>query len=124
MANEVLWDIANLLIRISALLLINKIFGHLERVRYVVYTLVIFAILHSLAVLLVALLICRPIAAAWDVSIHGHCGPQVLCYVVLEIAGALLDVVILIIPPPLIWRLQITRRRALGISCTLSTGVL
>ena len=124
MANEVLWDIANLFIRISALLLIKKIFLFLWYVRYLVNIVIIFATLHSLAVLTVALLICRPMAAAWDTSINGTCGQQVLSYVILEIVGGLIDIVILMIPPPIVWKLLLRWPRRLGISIVLSTGVL
>ena len=74
--------------------------------------------------MLLTVLICHPIAAAWDSTLTGECGSQVVAYVVLEAVAALIDMVILIVPIPLIWRLHMSWQRKLATSMLLSVGVL
>lgn len=61
---------------------------------------------YSLAILLDIFLICRPLEAAWDTSIHGEIGNQVLSYLLLEVFGLLIDLTILAMPSFLIYKLD------------------
>lgn len=61
---------------------------------------------------------------AWDTSISGECGNQLLSYVLLEIFGLLIDLAILVTPPPLIYRLHMPWKRKASVSGMLSVGVL
>jgi hypothetical protein len=68
---------------------------------------------------------CHPIAAAWDPLI-----PNARCLNVetLNTASAAVnsvsDIVILLLPQPIIWNLQMSLRKKIGISATFSTGLL
>ncbi|KAL6712919.1 hypothetical protein ACLMJK_009474 [Lecanora helva] len=124
-ANEVLWATAGALIRANNLLLIRAIFDVKTSIRWLVLILLVLLALHSMVTLLITLLICHPISAAWDTSIKGECGDQILSYVLLESVGALLDLIILLIPFRLLmFGLQITLERKLRVLSVLSTGLL
>ena len=124
MANEILWTLVNGLMRFVAIMTIVAIFGSVKWIRYTSLSLSIMVGLHSLATVLTTLLICRPVAAAWDSDVSGECGDQVVAYVVLESVGALTDLMILIIPIPEIWKIRRPRQQKLGVSILLSVGVL
>ena len=124
MANEILWTLVNGLMRFAAIISIVTIFGHIEWLRYSSLGLSVVVGLHSLATVLTTLLICRPVAAAWDSDISGECGDQVVAYVVLESVGALLDLMVLIIPVLAIWKSQMSLQKKIGVSVLLSAGVL
>ena len=124
MANEILWTLVNGLMRLAAIMAIDRMFGTFKSVRYSTLGLSVVIGLHSLATVLTTLLICRPVAAAWDSDVSGECGDQVVAYVALESVGALIDLVILIIPIPVIWKLQFCQQKKLGVSILLSVGVL
>ena len=124
MANEILWTLVNGLMRFVAIMTIVAIFGSVEWIRYTSLGLSIMVGLHSLATVLTTLLICRPVAAAWDSDVSGECGDQVVTYVVLESVGALTDLIILILPIPAIWKTHLPRQQKLVVSILLSVGVL
>lgn len=125
MANEILWTLVNGLMRFIAILAIVTIWGPLKWIPYTSLALSIVIGLHSLATVLTTLLICRPVAAAWDSNVSGECGNQVVAYVALESVGALIDLVILIIPILAIWwKLRMSPQKKLGVSILLLAGVL
>ena len=123
MANEVLWGLANTLIRASALSTIGKLLPR-RNIRVLTYILMTLTIILGLVVLMVSVLICRPVTAAWDIEISGQCGNQTMAYVFLELSGALMDVAILTIVPTMIYSLQIPRRKKLAPSVLFSLGAL
>ena len=126
MANEVLWMLINTLLRITALSLVYKIFDriHPAQNRLITWGLMVVSVLYGLAALLVIFLICHPLAAAWNASIHGSCGDQVVSYVALEIIGALIDLAILIAPLPHLICSQVQWRRKIVTAAWLSAGSL
>ena len=124
MANEVLWGLVNTLIRVISLLVIERIFGFNRVLRSSFRGLLVLSGLHGLTLMLVVFLICRPIAAAWDSSVIGECGNQVVSYVSLEAIGALIDLVILALAPPMIFRLHIPWKKQVLYSSLLSVGIL
>jgi hypothetical protein len=67
-------------------------------------------------------LMCVPLNYLWDRSIDGHCFdiPDYLRYIAL--VNIVTDVVMLVLPLPLIWKLRISRNVKLGLTCTFATG--
>lgn len=108
----------------SAVSSIQKIFGHLKRIQSIAPWLLVSSILYGLVVLLEVFLICRPMAVDWNAAVAGSCADQIVSYLVLEILGLLLDSIILVVPIPCIWRLQMRRARKLSLSIIFSIGVL
>ena len=80
--------------------------------------------IYGIAIILEALLICRPISAAWDQSIRGSCGNEVTAYATLEICGLIIDLAIAIYPIPLVCQLDIVPRKKIGIIIIFSIGIL
>ena len=124
MANEILWTLVNGLMRIVAIMAIATLSEIFEWVRYTLLGLSVVVGLHSLATVLTTLLICRPMAAAWDSNVSGECGNQVVAYVALESVGALIDVMVLITPIRAVWSLLLSRQNKLRFSILLSVGGL
>ncbi|KAL2047342.1 hypothetical protein N7G274_001363 [Stereocaulon virgatum] len=123
LANETLWGLANSLLRISALLSIKAMFCPLPDGRERMGNgLIVATALHGIAVVLEVFLICRPIAAAWDNNFAGMCGDQIVSYVVLEILGLLIDLVILVLPVWSLAKLEYSLRRKAGLSFVFSGG--
>jgi hypothetical protein len=59
------------------------------------------------------LVACRPIAAYWDVKIHGECLNLVTFTYFTNISNLCTDVIIFLMPVPMIWNLQLPTRRKL-----------
>ena len=62
---------------------------------------------NTLAYDLVAIFQCIPIKASWDTSIHRTCVDLATEYFVAGITNVLTDITIIVLPLPLIWRLQV-----------------
>jgi len=82
----------------------------------------VLCILYGLVVLLEFFLICRLMAVDWDAHVEGACGDQVLSYLVHEILGFLIDLVILILPLPFIWGLKMATATKVHVTVVFSVG--
>ena len=68
---------------------------------------------------------CSPIAYGWDVTIPGgHCANRDAGYLVVGIVDAVTDLLILILPMPMIWKLQIPRVRQVSLVVIFSIAIL
>ena len=123
LANETLWGIVNALFRLAASLFLHRLFP-LGACRISTSILAIVSTLHGLATFLEVFLICHPISAGWDLSMTGDCGNQVSSFLILEIIGLLIDVVLLIIPPLIIRHLQMSFLQKLHLSGLFLAGSL
>ncbi|KAI1415153.1 hypothetical protein F5Y13DRAFT_156749 [Hypoxylon sp. FL1857] len=93
--------------------------------RYQSAFLISISIMHGIAALITAILICRPIHASWDSDIPGGtCGNQAAAYVGLEACGLLIDIAILALPFRPVLTLQLPTRQKLNVLLLLSAGVV
>lgn len=67
---------------------------------------------------------CRPVSYNWNKSLHGTCHDPAVAYLLAGITNLVLDVIIVYIPMPLLWRLQMSTTKKLGISAMFSLGVM
>lgn len=75
--------------------------------------------------ILVAFLICRPLAFNWDQTIPGgHCGNEMAAYIAAHTINFVLDVSLAILPMPVLWGLQMSTRKKVEISIMFSLGTL
>jgi hypothetical protein len=76
------------------------------------------------AAIIAANLSCIPQNAIWDVTVHGKC----FNYKAMEMAGAAInlvsDLIILILPQRVIWTLNMSTSRKLGVSFIFAIGIL
>ena len=82
-------------------------------------------VMFYLALILFQLLACRPIAHAWDPLILGTCVPNKLVVHIISAAiNTASDLIIIIMPQPVIWRLNISNKRKWGLSAVFLLGGL
>jgi hypothetical protein len=82
-------------------------------------------IVWCLSVILCSFLLCRPFAFNWDQSIpDGHCGNQILSYVLTGSFNILTDVIVLTLPLPMIWKLQMQFRNKVALTIVFAIGFL
>jgi hypothetical protein len=68
---------------------------------------------------------CRPIAAAWDFTIqNGSCIQVRTLFLFATVFSVLTDVLLCVIPMPLIWRLKISMQDKIGISGLFGLGLV
>lgn len=92
--------------------------------KWIARALLVLSILYGLVVFLEVFLICRPMAVDWNAYVDGTCGDQTVSYLILEVLGLLLDLSIVALPFPGIWKLVLSRAHKMSISIFFSIGVL
>lgn len=75
------------------------------------------------AIILQAFLICKPLAYNWNLSIKGgRCGNQNQGFLAQAITNLLLDVMIVSLPLPVLWGLQMRAGKKVSITIMFSIG--
>ncbi|CAF9919204.1 MAG: hypothetical protein ALECFALPRED_001085 [Alectoria fallacina] len=70
-------------------------------------------------------LICRPISYRWDFSIKGaSCGDEKKLSLFIAIVNFLQDVIVVVLPMPVLWQLQMAVSRKASLTCMFGMGIL
>ena len=79
----------------------------------------------TLMTFLLAFLLCRPLDYTWNLlPTAGHCGDQRSAYAAVGIIDIGTDVMILILPLPMIWTLQLPKTTRTALTFLLCLGIL
>ncbi|KAI1328456.1 hypothetical protein F5Y16DRAFT_398387 [Xylariaceae sp. FL0255] len=81
-------------------------------------------LLSYIAIFITLNLNCRPFAKIWDKSLKGTCIDLRTIHLAAAIVDLVLDLAILILPQRIIWKLQMSRPKRLGISTVFTIGIL
>ena len=79
---------------------------------------------YFLSVVLESFLFCHPIAFNWDKSIDGTCTDPSLAYLMAAITNLLIDAIIVLLPIPVLWTLQMPLFQKVAITGMFSLGLL
>ena len=81
-------------------------------------------VLFLTAIILTTCLICRPIAYRWDRTIDGgHCGEQKHFDMFVAVFNLLLDLTTVVLPMPILWRLQMALGKRVALTLIFGMGV-
>ncbi|KAF2681996.1 hypothetical protein K458DRAFT_371306 [Lentithecium fluviatile CBS 122367] len=114
------------LVKISFLDLFISIFASADRFRVVANALMGITASYGVSFTIVTLAGCQPFDANWDKLSH----PDYKCintskfYVVQGAIGAVLDILILLLPLPIIWKLQLKTSKKVGLTIVFTVGIL
>ncbi|KAL8798701.1 MAG: hypothetical protein Q9182_006452 [Xanthomendoza sp. 2 TL-2023] len=92
--------------------------------RFAAYTLIVVVTLWMIQQLLASLLLCQPISYNWDASVNGHCGNVAVNCLAGAAVNTFTDILILILPMPIIWRLHVPLRNKIILSLIFGLGSL
>lgn len=82
-------------------------------------------IINGLVFIIAILTQCQPLRYYWDRSIPGgHCVSYQDGYLTSSIVNMIMDIMVIVLPVRVIWRLQMTRRRKIAISLVFGLGAL
>lgn len=76
-----------------------------------------------LVCILVIALLCRPIQSNWDLELHGVCGNYVAANYFSAIFNILIDIWVVFLPLPLIWKLQLSAQKKGVLTACFSLGL-
>ncbi|KAI1123324.1 hypothetical protein F5Y10DRAFT_270188 [Nemania abortiva] len=110
------------LAKTSILLLILRLFSSIRWLCYATYVLITYIWLWSATELLLTIFQCIPIAAQWDRSLGGTCINQVVYFRAISALSTVHDLAMLILPLPVVWKLQLETRRKIALSGVFLVG--
>lgn len=109
-------------VKLALLLIIIRVFGavHKKTLRGI-YVLIAINVLYYVSGVFIKIFICWPIPAYW-LSQPGKCMDQSAIITADAIISVISDLVILVLPTPLTWSLQVSKKRRLRITGMLCAG--
>ncbi|KAM0270896.1 hypothetical protein ACHAQH_009258 [Verticillium albo-atrum] len=121
---QFLWVLSLSLCKISILLLYLQLFP-VAHIVWVSYTTIGVIIAWAIATILAGSFICRPFAMNWDQTIPGGtCGNQVTSFTVTGIINLVTDVVVLVLPMPLLYKLQLATYKKVTLIAVFGMGAV
>ncbi|OJK02335.1 hypothetical protein ASPACDRAFT_41160 [Aspergillus aculeatus ATCC 16872] len=121
---EILWNAGTTSIRISMMLFYQQLFHPVRTFCKLTMVLIGINIANFITVFIIALSICQPMSYVFLRVGKGHCG-NAMAYETYTAASAILfDGLVVVLPMPLLWRLQIKTSKKWGLSLVLGLGVV
>ncbi|KAF1973739.1 hypothetical protein BU23DRAFT_598852 [Bimuria novae-zelandiae CBS 107.79] len=122
MAFAMIWNVTVCFSKLSVLFMYATLFVQESLLRWGRY-IGIFVITWNVADIIAALVICKPIARNWDLTVPGTCGSQPKFYTSMGVINIVTDVAILGLPLPYLFSLQMPLRRKIMATGMLTIGV-
>lgn len=79
---------------------------------------------YFVSVLLEGFLLCQPVQFNWDKTIPGECHNENLAYLLAGITNLIIDVLVVVLPIPMLWGLQMPLTKKIGVIGMFSLGFL
>ena len=124
LAADIVWAAANTSVRIAVLHFYMTIFRSSRAFLTVAYTLFVLVVAFGVGIVVSDVLTCRPLAKYWNPLRSGVCENSRASLVALSSCNIIADVLIVLLPLPMVWRLQITTRRKIELSIIFALGFL
>lgn len=117
MACELIYVTCLFTIKISILSLYYRLFSSLSRTfNTAVYVVAGLTVVGWVTAFLIFVLQCKPVAYAFDQSMKGHCVDFNAMCVVTSAINVVINILLLTLPLPVVWHLQVSKCRKLAIS--------
>ena len=120
-ATEVMYSPAIAAVKFSVLLLYRRLFPN-RHFRIVLWCVGIVILCYTITQTLVIVFACQPVKAAWDPFVKGTCVRVNVNAIIIGSLNVITDVVTVILPMPLLWRLKISLEQKLQLMGIFLTG--
>lgn len=123
---DILYSLALFFTKFSLMLLILRVFCSVDRDTFYWLTqaLIVVNSLFYLLFFFIPIFVCSPRSKIWNPDIPGHCLRIKDLYLASAIFNSFSDIAMLSVPLYLIWKLQMSVRRKVGVSLIFLTGAL
>ena len=123
-AQTIIYAVGLYFVKLSLLILLYRVFGVNRHFRWANYALVAFWTVYSLTITLVGFFQCTPVHKAWAPEVDGHCLNLVELGVASGYINIATDLLILLLPIPMVWSLQLSAKIRLAVMAIFATGIL
>ena len=120
--SPVLWTSAVTTIRAAMILLYIEVFP-IRSFSIPCYTILVINVAFGASAIIANCLICRPINYRWGLNSVGSCGDQKALDMDIAILNLLLDVVVVVLPLPVLWRLPLARGKKAALTFMFGIGI-
>lgn len=120
-----IYDVAIFLTKMSALLFFSRIFPKTTRPAWFTYILVATHILNVgwlIGIVVGTSVLCHPVAKNWYPALPGSCGSTSSLWIGSAAPSVAIDLIILLLPMPIIWGIKASRARRIGLVLTFGLG--
>ena len=120
--SSLIWIPAAFFAKTTLLLLTARVFAVYERVALGIHICIWVLLVAYTPVQFLKIFICWPISSYWDSSVHGRCLDQPKIFLTDTALAATTDLIIMMIPIPILWQVRMPLRKKLKILAMLSAG--
>lgn len=125
LAETIFLAVGFLFAKISILLLYRRLFALSRISRYCIYSAIAWTTMIASLAIIVDVALCAPEPGkSFSVHTGRRCESQAIWSVTQGCLNVLLDFFILYIPIPIVWKLQMDRRKKIGVSAVFLTGFM
>lgn len=117
-----LYTFAAFFTKVTLLLLIARVFSIRRWVSRGLYGFIFFLIAAYTPIQILKIRVCTPIRAYWDPKVHGKCLNQRVLFLCDISLAIITDLIILLIPIPLVWKMSGSWKKKLKIMLLLGAG--
>lgn len=122
---QALYGVGLALVKTSMMILYFKLFGSKPSMRIAIYVTGTIVWAWALSIVLESFLICQPIEFNWNPTLPGgKCGNRNAAFVVAGVLNMVTDFMVMALPIPYIWTLQLPIGRRVGLIIAFSLGLL
>ncbi|KAI0116372.1 hypothetical protein GGR51DRAFT_574685 [Nemania sp. FL0031] len=123
-AAQPFWTISVTSFRLSILLLYREIFSVSQYFDWAVRISVTVVCASFVGMIVIIFTACYPTTFDWhERVVNGYCGEQPILLMVAAASSAAFDIIIVALPLPLVWRLQLRTHKRLAITITFGLGL-
>ena len=120
LAKELVWNTGITLTRISALLFYKRLFQRQSKTLF--WLGIAFNVVWFVMLLFLVIFGCSPVPRIWDRAVPGTCLPELPGQIISSFTSLVLDLYILVVPLPMLWRLQMKTPRKVAVALVLILG--
>ncbi|OCL04253.1 hypothetical protein AOQ84DRAFT_380783 [Glonium stellatum] len=123
--SQFFWAISISTFRLSILFLYTQLFKAADYFRYSAYMMITIVCLFFVGSITTTLRMCKPVQFSWDKKIvGGTCGDIGTAELAAAAFNLVLDVLIVLLPLPVVWRLRLPREKKISITITFAFGLI
>lgn len=109
-------------IKVTLLLILVRVFTPFRKIITVVWAFIFVMLLYYIVVTALKIFVCNPIRTTWDPDVEGKCLNEYVLFSIDTSLSILTDLIILLLPIPLVWSLRVTTKKKLRTIALLGAG--
>jgi hypothetical protein len=121
--SQILYKISLQLTKISLLLFYKRIFGTVKWFKHLSTVLVVALIVYAIVSCVTGMAQCNPVARAWNRAVDGTCINLTQFFIANGAFATITDIVILIMPLPLVWGLMLPMAQKIALVPIFGLGI-